>query len=119
MSDFKLKYSLEHRRKESNRILNIHKDKVPVIISKASKICPISILDRNKFIVPNDLTVAQFLFVIRKHLPELKPHEGLFLYLESTNDIPATSDSMKIVYDKYVHEDGFLYIKISGESIFG
>ena len=119
MSDFKLKYSLEHRKKESNRILKTHKDKVPVIISKASKICPISILDKNKFIVPNDLTVAQFLFVIRKHLPSIKPHEGLFLYLEGSNDMPITSDSMKSVYERYVHEDGFLYIKISGESVFG
>lgn len=119
MNDFKVKYTVDYRKRESNRILTTHVDKVPVIISKASKICPKSVLDRNKFIVPNDLTVGQFLFVIRRHLPELKPHEGLFLYLESTNDIPATSDSMKIVYDKYMDEDGFLYIKITGESIFG
>ena len=73
-------------------------------------------IDKHKFLVPNDLTVGQFLYVIRKRI-QLNKEQALFIYIN--NILPTTSDSISYVYNTYVDPDGFLYIQYSGENTFG
>lgn len=112
---FKNKHSNEKRQKESNRIREKYPDRIPVIVEKSDSSLPD--LDKTKYLVPVDLTVGQFILVIRKRLT-LDSSVGLFLFFN--NSIMANcSTLMSDCYYEYKDPDGFLYIKYSGENTFG
>ena len=114
--DYKTKKSLEERQKESKRIRTNpkFKNRVP-IIAQPAKNCVYKI-DRTKYLVPADLTMAQFAYVIRKRL-KLNPEAALFFYVN--NRLAAMSDLLKQVDHDSRDEDGFLYITFNGENTFG
>jgi GABA(A) receptor-associated protein len=88
---------------------------VPVICEKADR-SDIPDIDKKKYLVPADLTVGQFHYVIRKRI-KLAPEKALFLFCN--NSIPPNAALMSTVYEENKDEDGFLYIQYSGESTFG
>ena len=86
-----------------------------VIVEKAPK-ARIGDLDKKKYLVPADLTVGQFYFLIRKRI-HLKPEDALFFFVN--NLIPPTSATMGSLYQEHHEEDFFLYIAYSDESVYG
>lgn len=60
-----------------------------------------------------DLTVGQFVYVIRKRI-KLSPDKAIFIFVNSV--LPATSATMSQIYAEYKDEDGFLYLTYSGEN---
>ena len=74
------------------------------------------ILNKKKYLVPNDLTLGQFTYVIRKRL-SIKPEQAIFLYMGTK--LGTTGSLMSTIYDKCVDEDGFLYITYTTENTFG
>ena len=74
------------------------------------------VIDKVKYLVPSDLTVGQFQFVIRKRI-KLKPEQAIFLFAGGT--IPPASSSLAMVYAEHKDKDGFLYMQYSGENTFG
>ena len=44
-------------------------------------------IDKRKFLVPSDLTVAQFMYIIRKRI-QLPPEKAMFLFISKV--LPAT-----------------------------
>jgi GABA(A) receptor-associated protein len=115
MTSFKEKYSLEARKAEITRILTKYPDKIPVIVEKNKK-SHVTDIDRHKYLIPSDVTVGQFIFVIRKRL-KLKPEEAIFIFINNT--IPPTCSLLSMVYAQHKEEDGFLYVTYSGENTFG
>lgn len=115
MTSFKKKFPLQKRIDEAARILKKYPDRVPVIVEKAEK-SDITEIDKNKYLVPSDLTVAQFIYVIRKRL-SINADQAIFIFINNT--LPVTSSMMLQIYNEYKDNDGFLYIKYSGESTFG
>ena len=74
-------------------------------------------LDKIKYLVPIDLTVGQFMYVIRSRL-KLNAEKALYLFINGT--IPASSSVILDLYELYKDEtDGFLYIVLNGENTFG
>jgi GABA(A) receptor-associated protein len=71
MSSFKERHPFEQRCNESKRIREKYADRIPIIVevAKRSSLPP---LDKCKYLVPQDLTVGQFVYVIRKsyHRPQ-------------------------------------------------
>ncbi|CAG7818014.1 unnamed protein product, partial [Allacma fusca] len=65
-----------------------------VIVEKAPK-ARIGDLDKKKYLVPSDLTVGQFYFLIRKRI-HLRPEEALFFFVKDA--IPPTSATMGSLY---------------------
>lgn len=65
-----------------------------VIVEKAPK-ARIGDLDKKKYLVPSDLTVGQFYFLIRKRI-HLRPEDALFFVVN--NVIPPTSATMGSLY---------------------
>lgn len=63
-------------------------------MEKAPK-AKISDLDKQKYLVPSDLTVGQFYFLIRKRI-HLRPEDALFFFVN--NIIPPTSATMGSLY---------------------
>lgn len=114
MSSFKQKYSLEQRRDEVDRILVKYPARAPIICERHGTNLPI--LDKTKYLVPLDLSVGQFIYVIRKRLT-LAPEKALFLFIN--NQLPCGADTIGTVYHNHRDTDGFLYINYSGENTFG
>ena len=90
--------TLEERQAESNNILAL-KD-----------------IDKKKFLVPSDLTIGQFIYVIRQRI-QLAPTQALFLFVNNT--LPATISPISVIYENNKNEDGFLYIEYNSEETFG
>ena len=112
---FKKRFSLAYRLKESKRIMKKYSGRIPIICERADT-SDIELINKNKYLVPIDLTLGQFVFVIRRRL-KLDPSKAIFLFIG--NIIPPTASLMMTLYDEYKDNDGFLYIKYSGENTFG
>ncbi|KAH8356182.1 hypothetical protein KR200_005460 [Drosophila serrata] len=138
---YKEEHAFEKRRAEGDKIRRKYPDRVPknkaaslcvwvkrslkklnqlltsarVIVEKAPK-ARIGDLDKKKYLVPSDLTVGQFYFLIRKRI-HLRPEDALFFFVN--NVIPPTSATMGSLYQEHHEEDYFLYIAYSDENVYG
>ena len=115
MTTFKNKFPLKKRTDESTRIRKKYPDRVPVIVEKDES-SDIDNIDKKKYLVPADLTVGQFVYVVRKRI-KLEPEKAIFWFINNT--LPPTSSLMSHVYNEHKDTDGFLYIVYSDESAFG
>ena len=113
--DFRKRYSFKQRSDEAERIRVKYPDRVPVIVEK-SKGSDVEDIDRRKFLVPDDLTAGQFLYILRKRI-KLSQDKAMFMFVNNT--IPPTSTLMSQLYKEHKDADKFLYITYSGESCFG
>ena len=112
---FKETHNFEKRLEESKRIKLKFPDRIPVIVERTGS-TNISDIDKKKYLVPKDLSVGQFMYVIRKRI-QLSPEESIYLFIDGT--IPVTSALMVTEYDNKQDTDGFLYVNYAGESTFG
>jgi GABA(A) receptor-associated protein len=112
---FREKFSLKQRTCESNKILTKYPTKVPIICERLNG--QVKDLDRHKYLCPSDLTMGDFIYIIRKRL-SLKEHQSLFFLVNDTIMFP-NSELLSIVYNAEKDKDGFLYIKYSSENTFG
>ncbi|KAF5744298.1 autophagy-related protein 8f [Tripterygium wilfordii] len=90
-------------------------DDIYVIVEKAER-SDIPNIDKKKYLVPADLTVGQFVYVIRKRI-KLSAEKAIFIFVDSV--LPPTGAVMSTIYDEKKDEDGFLYVTYSGENTFG
>ena len=108
---------VEKRKSDCIKIFNQFKDKVPIICEKDPK-CQLNEIDKTKYLVPNDLTVAQFSFMIRKRINI--PKEVAFYLLVGGKHSITGDRSLNDIYQIYKDpEDGFLYIAYSSEVTWG
>lgn len=113
---FKQKYSVVKRMNESARILSKFPDRIPVICERSTSNNTLENIDKNKFLVPQDLTASQFVTIVRNRL-RLTPAHAIFLII---NDIiPAPMSSISDLYYHHKDQDGFLYIQYTAENTFG
>ncbi|XP_058829510.1 gamma-aminobutyric acid receptor-associated protein-like [Topomyia yanbarensis] len=112
---FKEQHAFLKRKQEGDEIRRKYPERVPIIVEKAPK-ARIGDLDKKKYLVPSDLTVGQFYFLIRKRI-NLRPEDGLFFFVNKI--IPTTSATMGSLYEEHHEEDHFLYIAYSDENVYG
>ncbi len=72
-------------------------------------------LDKRKFLVPRDMTVGAFLFMVRKRMV-LPAEKALFVFVG--NSLPVGSTRMSEVYATH-GRNGYLTVTCAGESTFG
>ncbi|KAL4317786.1 hypothetical protein GQ457_18G024140 [Hibiscus cannabinus] len=114
-SSFKLEHPLERRQAEAARIREKYPDRIPVIVERAEK-SDVPEIDKKKYLVPADLTVGQFVYVVRKRI-KLSPEKAIFIFVK--NILPPTAAMLSAIYEENKDEDGFLYMTYSGENTFG
>ena len=115
--DFQKKFTFEKREQQAMQILRKYPHRIP-IICEISKIDRSTIhLDKNKYLAPADISLGQFLYIIRKRI-KLQPDDAIFIFTE-TDNMPICSINVKDLQRKYVNKDGFLYLMISRQSTFG
>ncbi|KAF7150831.1 hypothetical protein RHSIM_Rhsim02G0106700 [Rhododendron simsii] len=132
----------ERRKAESGRIREKYADRIPVIVEKAER-SDIPDIDKKNmttdvafayvemelsagnfdvgycaaiYLVPADLTVGQFVYVVRKRI-NLSAEKAIFVFVKNT--LPPTAALMSAIYKENKDEDGFLYMTYSGENTFG
>jgi GABA(A) receptor-associated protein len=115
IKDFKTKYLVDCRIKESERLKEKYPDRIPIILDKEIG-SDIQNIDKKKYLVPMDFTVGQFHFLIRKRI-KIREEQAMFLMVNGF--IAANSSLISQLYQEYRDKDGFLYITYSGENVFG
>uniref|UniRef100_A0A2I3LSU3 Uncharacterized protein n=1 Tax=Papio anubis TaxID=9555 RepID=A0A2I3LSU3_PAPAN len=102
--------------KEDEKIGTKYPDRVPVIVEKAPKAW-IGDLDKFYFFFfeMEPHSVTQFYFLIRKRI-HLRAEDALLFSVN--NVILPTSATMGQLYQEH-HEDFFLYVAYSDESVYG
>ncbi len=114
--EFKVQHTFNKRKIESDRVRQKHPNKIPIIIEKSDNSDVVNI-DKNKWLVQQDLTVGQFLLTIRRRI-KLDQSEGLFILIDNSY-LPSNSETMGEVYEKHKDMDGFLYCSYSKEQCYG
>lgn len=113
---FKTRATFEERSLESLRIRERFPGRVPIIVERSGRSIDIPLIDKNKFLAPGDLSVSQFLYVVRRRM-QLSRETALFLFVGNT--LPTTGTLLRELYANYSDNDGFLYMLYSGENTFG
>ena len=91
---------LEARKASAALIRAKHPDRIPVIVRKREGDAALPDIDKRKFLVPSDLTISQFMYVIRKRI-KLAPEQAIFL----RKDYAITGESRA----EMVHHKAKLY----------
>ncbi|XP_072589833.1 microtubule-associated protein 1 light chain 3 gamma [Vulpes vulpes] len=92
-------------------------NKIPVIVERYPREKFLPLLDKTKFLVPQELTMIQFLSIIRSRLV-LGATEALYL-LVNNRSLVSMSMTMAEVYRDYKDEDGFVYMTYASQEMFG
>jgi len=100
---------------ESKKILLKYPSKIPVIVEKREG-CEFREIKKKKYLVPRDMLMNQFFFVIRKKI-DLSPGHGLFVMVN--NKLSSSGDTLGEIYEKEKMDDGFLYMIYTSENTFG
>ena len=113
--DFKTKNDFAQRLSESKKIMEKYPQRVPIIVERCNQ-SQINDIDKHKYLVPKDLNMNQFVYIIRKRI-KLDKSQSIFLMVNNTvcpSNIPICN-----VYNDHKDKDGFLYVKYTGENTFG
>ena len=114
IDEFK-KCSLESRKADSSRLLEKYPSRCCIIVGK-SDTSDIDDLDKHKFLVPRGLTMGQFQYVIRKKI-RCAAEQAIFMFIN--NKMVPISYTVGQTFDENLSDDGYLYIRYSGENTFG
>ena len=116
MGNYRKNVPFDERKLKSALILKQHSDRIPVVVECSEQLQSVHPLKKNKFIVPFDLTLSQFIFIIRKHM-KLDPTYAIFVFIN--NKMHPITSIMGVLYQDQKDEDGFMYLNIFQESTFG
>jgi len=111
MADYKKLKNVDIRKCESSKLLKKYNNKIPIIIDKSD-----IQLNDYKFLVPNDITIHDFMYILRKR-SKLTPEQSIFLFIQKS--IPPMNALIADIYKQYVDEDKFLYVHLYKENTFG
>jgi len=112
--DYKIKKTFEERVNESQAILKKYPNKIPVIINECSEELRERV--KRKMLLQTDMTVSQFMHTLRTKF-NIKSEETVLIFVNGT--FPTSTTLMSYLYEKHKDKDGFLYISILKENVFG
>jgi len=112
---FKSDNDLQLRKSESYKIIQKYSKRIPIIIEKNTG-CLLNDIDKKKYLVPDDLTMNQFMYIIRKRV-KVSNSQSIFFLIN--NKMCPSNTAMRTIYDDNKDEDGFLYIIYTSENTFG
>lgn len=112
--DYKICKTFEQRLRECELILCKYKNKVPVIINE----CSDELQDRisRKMLLQKEMTVGHYMYSLRSKF-NIKPEESVVMFVNG--NIPVSTTLMGYLYEMHKDKDGFLYISILKENVFG
>ena len=120
----------QDRKNESHRLKELHhNNRIPVIVKTDDKLLQLS---KSKFLVPLDMSLSKFLFVVRQRIKtKINEKEALFLIgmeqesmtmTKTVKKIPMLMNCSQLFSDiapRCTDEDGFIYLSLCKEVTFG
>jgi GABA(A) receptor-associated protein len=82
IGNYRKNVPFDERKLKATTILNQHSDRIPVVVECSEQLQSVHPLKKNKFIVPFELTLAQFMFVIRKHM-KLESTYAIYVFINN------------------------------------
>jgi hypothetical protein len=102
-------------RKEVEVIKEKYPNYIPIIVRPNDN--KIKLL-KSKFLVGGDITIGQFLCILRKKMENLKSSEAIYLFIN--NNLPTSTSLLSTVYaERQDKNTGMLYITVCKENTFG
>jgi GABA(A) receptor-associated protein len=116
-NNYKNIYTLQERKNEYEKIILKFPMRIPIILeNNSTSNNNIPDIDKKKFLLPYDMTISQFLIILRKRI-KISPTSAIYIFIE--NIIPSGPSIISDLYKSYKDEDGFLYMSYRGENTFG
>lgn len=113
---FKSTIPFDKRKSESDSLKIKYKDRIPILLEFICDASKNINLDKHKYLVPNDITIAQFMYMIRTRI-KLSSEDALFMFFD--NILKPSSETIGNIYKYHKNEDGFLYAMLTLENTFG
>jgi GABA(A) receptor-associated protein len=113
---YKRETTIVQRKRETLEIRKKYPNQLPIMCEKNLKDRHAPDISRRKYLVARDLTIGQFIFIIRK---KIKLNAEAAIYLCIGNSIPSSAERMGDLYEKNADEDGYLYVTYTMENTFG
>jgi GABA(A) receptor-associated protein len=101
---------------EADRIRAKYPGKLPIFVTRASSAKDIPDIPKHKFLAPSNLSLGQFMWVIRKQLT-LPPEKALFIFINNT--LPTSNSLLSELYANHKSPDGALRMTYTSENTFG
>ncbi|XP_066575163.1 microtubule-associated proteins 1A/1B light chain 3C [Amia ocellicauda] len=117
LKTFKQRKCLETRKHEVCTIRSKFPNKIPVIVERYSGETVLPPLDKTKFLVPQEMTMGQFICLLRSRVV-LCGTQALFVFVLG-RALCCLSSSMAEVYTSHHDRDGFLYLCYASQDAFG
>ncbi|KAM6972471.1 LOW QUALITY PROTEIN: microtubule-associated protein 1 light chain 3 gamma [Aplochiton taeniatus] len=114
---FKQRKSFATRKQEVSIIRSKFPTKIPVIIERYQREKYLPPLDKTKFLVPQELSMTQFITIIRNRM-SLMPSQAFYLLINNSG-IASMSLTLAQVYKDHRDDDGFLYMTYASQEMFG
>jgi len=114
---FKQRKPFANRKSEVNSIRAKFSSKIPIIVERYHKEKNLPMLDKSKFLVPEEVTLGQFVTIVRNRM-SLSPTQSFYLIINEKS-MGAMSTSLREIYETDKDEDGFLYMTYASQEMFG
>jgi GABA(A) receptor-associated protein len=113
-TSFKKSFSYEQRLKDATTIKRKYPARIPIIVEENKDVPRLS---KHKYLAPCDLTVGEFLHILRKRI-DLGPEQALFIFFNNGFLAPIGA-LLGAVYESNHDADQFLYALLCRENTFG
>ncbi len=99
----------------------LYPDRIPVRCCRDPKCKKLKDIVRTRYLVPKELPIGQFIYIIRKNL-DLQPYDSLLLFVDMGNgnkQLPTVTLTFEQLDESVKSNDKIIYITYTTENSFG